>query len=208
MLTGRLPFAGKSAALSLDAKIKGSPEHPCERTPAHKIPAPVDALVMRALARHPALRFQSATEMRQAAEAVLEAPARARVTRRMMGFAAFAALMAFATVLVAGKAGDLGHAAVWLFSAPPGEGDRSLPARAPDPAPRPTSLPDATVEEALASTAGEPEAPGSAPEAPAGGSSAATAPGAVAGRAGVLPSDKEDQAQARRKRKSRVAKAK
>ncbi|MEJ7733648.1 MAG: serine/threonine-protein kinase, partial [Polyangiaceae bacterium] len=66
MLTGRIPFAEGSAVAILDAKTKGSPERPRDRAPSRGIPDPVDELVMRALARHPTVRFQSATEMRTA----------------------------------------------------------------------------------------------------------------------------------------------
>lgn len=156
MLTGRLPFAGKSAALILDAKIKGTPERPCERAATRKIPIAVDDFVMRALARHPNLRFQSATEMRQAAEAALDGPSRARVNRRMAGFAAIATLMGFAVVLLSGKAHDLGAS---LFS--PASTDRqSSPALETQ-----AATPPADGAEALAKgVAAEPSSPAAGAE--------------------------------------------
>ncbi|WP_438029485.1 serine/threonine-protein kinase [Sorangium sp. So ce233] len=107
MLTGRLPFVEPSLVALLDAKIKGSPERLRERAPSRQIPPFVDELVMRALARHPSVRFQSATEMRQAVLKALEAPARARSRRRVFGFAAVAAVMTVAGVLAVGKGREI-----------------------------------------------------------------------------------------------------
>ncbi|WP_437552816.1 protein kinase [Sorangium sp. So ce367] len=107
MLTGRLPFVEQSLVALIDAKIKGSPERLRERAPTRQIPTFVDDLVMRALARHPSVRFQSAAEMRKAILEALGRPARARTRRRAMGFAAVAAAMTLAGVLVVGKGRDL-----------------------------------------------------------------------------------------------------
>ncbi|WP_434047370.1 MULTISPECIES: serine/threonine-protein kinase [Sorangium] len=107
MLTGRLPFVEPSLVSLLDAKIKGSPERLRERAPSRQIPPFVDELVMRALARHPSVRFQSATEMRRAVLTALEAPARARSRRRALGFAAVAAVMTVAGVLAVGKGREI-----------------------------------------------------------------------------------------------------
>src|SRR5262249_11130755 len=87
----------------LEAKTKGSPEHPRDTAPAREIPEAVDALVMKALARHPRERFQTATEMRQAIDAALEAPAR-RGRSRLAAAAVIAALAVFAVFAVVGKA--------------------------------------------------------------------------------------------------------
>jgi serine/threonine-protein kinase len=108
MVTGRLPFVADSPVALLDAKIKGSPERARDRAPARRIPPHVDELLMRALARHPSVRFQSAAEMRHAVEVALEVPARARARRRAVGFAALAVAMAFAGALLVGKGRDLG----------------------------------------------------------------------------------------------------
>ncbi|WP_437717929.1 serine/threonine-protein kinase [Sorangium sp. So ce448] len=107
MLTGRLPFVEQSLVALIDAKIKGSPERLRERAPTRQIPTFVDDLVMRALARHPSVRFQSAAEMRKAILEALGRPARARTRRRALGFAAVAAAMALAGVLVVGKGREL-----------------------------------------------------------------------------------------------------
>lgn len=85
MLTGRLPFAQSSAVAIIDAKTKGSPESPRARAAARGIPKSVDALVMRAMARHPSVRFQTAGEMRAAIRSALDEPARRRRRGRRMG---------------------------------------------------------------------------------------------------------------------------
>ncbi|MEP7120696.1 MAG: serine/threonine-protein kinase [Byssovorax sp.] len=130
MLTGRLPFVGEGSVAILDAKIKGSPEHPRERAPARGIPLHVDELVMRALARHPSVRFQTAAEMRAAIEIALETPRKARAGRRTLGFVALAATMAFAALVLVGKAKQI-RAAVPFLHAPA----RTEMAAAPIPAP-------------------------------------------------------------------------
>src|SRR5262249_40969512 len=104
MLTGRLPFVGASAVVVLDAKTRGSPERPCERAPALRLSGEVDELVMRAIARHPSVRFQAGSEMRVAVGGALEQPARTRATRRAWGFSALAGSMAFGAVLIVGAA--------------------------------------------------------------------------------------------------------
>jgi serine/threonine-protein kinase len=102
MLTGRLPFAGASAVAILDAKAKGSPERPRSTAPTADIPEAVDALVMKALARHPSERFQTASEMRRAVEAVVRAPSRGG-RARVAAASVVAALMAVTAVVGAVK---------------------------------------------------------------------------------------------------------
>jgi serine/threonine-protein kinase len=101
LLTGRLPFVAKSAALLLDAKAKGSPERPRDRAPMRDIPAAVDELVMCAIARHPTARFQSAAEMARAVDAALRAPERRRRVGRAVGLVAFVGAMLAAVGLLA-----------------------------------------------------------------------------------------------------------
>jgi serine/threonine protein kinase len=121
MLTGRLPFAGESSVAILDAKIKGSPEHLRDRTPSRDIPRAVDDLVMRALARHPSVRFQTAAEMAEAIEETLLAPARKQSRLRTLGYASIAAAMAFTAVVFAGKARGIHLALPWHRAAAPTE---------------------------------------------------------------------------------------
>jgi serine/threonine-protein kinase len=87
MLTGRLPFVGPSAVAILDAKAKGNPESPRSTAPTLDIPLALDALVMKALARHPSERFQTASEMIRALDAVAAAPTRGRRGRLVVASA-------------------------------------------------------------------------------------------------------------------------
>jgi serine/threonine-protein kinase len=96
LLCGSLPFDGDGEVGALAAKAKGSPEPLSERCPGRAVPSEVDELVLRALARHAAVRFPSATAMREAIERVEAAPARRRSRRRG------AALTALAMTLLAG----------------------------------------------------------------------------------------------------------
>jgi serine/threonine-protein kinase len=113
MIAGRLPFAGPSSVAVLDAKVKGSPE----RLPA-EVPAAVDALVMKALARHPSERFQTATEMRAAVGAALAPPPKRRRGRT----AAIAAVLCaglLAALASTPKGKQLRAAVPWLRPRPP-----------------------------------------------------------------------------------------
>jgi serine/threonine-protein kinase len=102
-LTGRLPFPQETAVAILEAKGKGSPERIAERAPTIEVPRAVDDLVMKALARHASERFASATEMRAAIKAALDAPVRLRARRRKVGFALVALTMAFAAIVFVGR---------------------------------------------------------------------------------------------------------
>ncbi|WP_437909326.1 protein kinase [Sorangium sp. So ce327] len=176
MLTGRLPFVEQSLVALIDAKIKGSPERLRERAPTRQIPTFVDDLVMRALARHPSVRFQSAAEMRKAILEALGRPARARTRRRAMGFAAVAAAMTLAGVLVVGKGRELVARvpAVAALVGAAGEAAASSGDEAQPAAP-------AVAAEAPAAAA-EAQSLAAAAEAPAGGALAAAsyAPASVA----------------------------
>ncbi|MBK8251108.1 MAG: protein kinase [Polyangiaceae bacterium] len=97
MLTGRLPFEGKSALAILDQKRKGSPPKPQEIAPARAIPETVSDVLMKALSRQPSARFQSATEMIRAIENALGSSRKRSSSRRILGgLAAVTALLAIA----------------------------------------------------------------------------------------------------------------
>jgi serine/threonine-protein kinase len=66
MLTGRLPFTGKSHFDVLRAQVEEAP--PSLRAFAPGLPAALDAVVARALAKSPDERFQSVAELRRALE--------------------------------------------------------------------------------------------------------------------------------------------
>jgi serine/threonine protein kinase len=104
LLTGRRPFAEDSAVKVLDAKLKGAPETVRERAPNLRIPGGVSRLVARAMARHPTRRYPSAAAMAAAISECLDAPSRVRSRRRAMGASVFAAVMAFAVVLLTQQA--------------------------------------------------------------------------------------------------------
>ncbi len=96
LMTGRLPFEGPSPVAIIDQKRKGSPPRPEEIAPSRGIPAAVSELVLKALARHPSARFQSATEMRKAIDAALSGT-RVKKSRRFLGaLTAVTALLAVA----------------------------------------------------------------------------------------------------------------
>lgn len=103
LLTGTLPFERDSAVAILEAKVKGSPEHPRERARDRDIPEGVDELVMRAIARHPSLRFGSAREMIAAIDRELDSGKARR--RRWVGAVVFAASAAGALAALASFAG-------------------------------------------------------------------------------------------------------
>jgi tetratricopeptide (TPR) repeat protein len=80
MLTGRLPFTAETTAQILDLLLHAPAPAPSGLR-AGVVPA-VDALVLHALEKSPAKRFQSASEMREALDAVLSgAPAGSAVRR-------------------------------------------------------------------------------------------------------------------------------
>lgn len=98
LCTGRLPFEGPSAVAILEEKRKGSPPKPTEIAPSRAIPEAVSDVILKALARHPGARFQSATEMRKAIDAALAGAPRARRSRRWVGaIAAVTAMLALAS---------------------------------------------------------------------------------------------------------------
>jgi serine/threonine-protein kinase len=69
LLTGRVPFDGKSPVNVMLAQQEGEVMPPsAERGEA--LPASLDALVLRSMAKDPAERYQSVTELRQALEQV------------------------------------------------------------------------------------------------------------------------------------------
>jgi tetratricopeptide (TPR) repeat protein/predicted Ser/Thr protein kinase len=61
MLTGRLPFDGPSSAAILDATLHQAPLPPTRLAPG--LPPALDAIVLKALAKDPAYRYQAAREL-------------------------------------------------------------------------------------------------------------------------------------------------
>jgi serine/threonine-protein kinase len=205
MLTGSLPFTGSSPVALLAAKIKAMPERPKERCPGKDIPRAADEIVMRAMARHPSLRFQSACEMRQAIEKVLDAPAALRLRRRVAGLSIIAATMAFAAVLLVGRASEIRSAAGRLIASPTAaDVTAAADVKAADPvepaAPDPVEPSEAQA--AMAPVEADPVQIG--PEPPAG-DSASNAEGSAASEA--TDSDQDEDPTGEAAKKAAVAQA-
>ncbi len=223
MITGSLPFTGPSSVAVLDAKIKGSPERPRSRAPAREIPPAVDALVMKALARHPSQRFQTATEMRLAVESALADPSR-RSRARLAAASAVALVALLGAGAWASHAPKLRAAIPWLHRADAtvavavAEAPADAPAvdaqAGPDgfdqgddgdfvddtPPPAPAAEPAAPVDEPAAA-----EKPRRRKHGPKGGAKVAKAKGPDATPGGKGDDDGNDKP--RHKRKGKVAHA-
>jgi serine/threonine-protein kinase len=223
MIAGRLPFAGPSSVAVLDAKIKGSPE----RLP-DDVSAPIDALVMKALARHPSERFQTATEMREAvAAALLPRPPRRRGRALLVATVVAAGLLAALSFTPKGK--QLRASVSWLRARPPVALAQATPPDDPhdvstldagdegdvvdDTIPPPTAAPTAVAaaEPAPTVTPAEPSAQPTAEPAPQPVAAAEKPHGKKRKAKAHLDDGPRDQAKAdkpgRRKHKAKVAKA-
>jgi eukaryotic-like serine/threonine-protein kinase len=92
MLTGRLPFEGETATDVADRIINGDP--PALSRFNYAVPERLDAIVLKALAKDPAFRYQSARELYIDLHAIgrwLEDPTASRSTRRAPASGASAA---------------------------------------------------------------------------------------------------------------------
>jgi serine/threonine-protein kinase len=76
VLTGRVPFEGETAYMIMNARLIGDPVAPRARNP--EIRPQVEEIILRAMARDPKDRFQSASELR----AAVDAPETVTVTGR------------------------------------------------------------------------------------------------------------------------------
>ena len=72
MLTGRKPFVADTSYSVLNAQLNQPPRPPLEWNPA--IPRELNDIVLRAMAKRPEDRFQTADEFRTALRGVVEAP--------------------------------------------------------------------------------------------------------------------------------------
>jgi eukaryotic-like serine/threonine-protein kinase len=72
MLTGRKPFVADTSYSVLNAQMNEAPKPPVELNPA--IPLELNRIVLRAMAKRPEDRFQTAEEFRTDLRAVIEAP--------------------------------------------------------------------------------------------------------------------------------------
>ncbi|MCB9754154.1 MAG: serine/threonine protein kinase [Myxococcales bacterium] len=72
LLTGVTPFSGTTLMEILSQSALDDATPPRERVPEAQIPERIEAIVMRAIAREPEERFQSAAALREAIEAAME----------------------------------------------------------------------------------------------------------------------------------------
>lgn len=72
MLTGRKPFQADTSYSVLNAQLNEAPTPPVQLNPA--LPHTLNEIILKAMAKAPADRFQSADEMRNAIKAVLQQP--------------------------------------------------------------------------------------------------------------------------------------
>jgi serine/threonine-protein kinase len=102
MLCGRLPFQCKDDIAFLRAHIKETPPAPSSAAPDAKIPAVVDALVLRALDKDPDKRWKNANEMIAAIDAAAgHKPLEGRGAGRLVWAAIILVLLAVALVVAA-----------------------------------------------------------------------------------------------------------
>lgn len=78
LLTGSTPFQGPNKLAVIEAHLETEIPPPSQCAPAMRIPAAVDAIVVRALAKEPSARFQSAEAFAQALRDVLQSPSTSR----------------------------------------------------------------------------------------------------------------------------------
>jgi serine/threonine-protein kinase len=91
LVCGSRPFEG-SPVVVMGKQLRETPESPRSRSAA--VPADIDAVIMKALLKSKDDRFSSAREMREAMEAALARPGKAK--SRVKGIAAFAGIAAIA----------------------------------------------------------------------------------------------------------------
>lgn len=69
LLTGQLPFVGENSTRTASLRLTNDPKPPSSLNPA--VPPELDAVVLKALARSPEERYQTAEEFKQALQALL-----------------------------------------------------------------------------------------------------------------------------------------
>jgi eukaryotic-like serine/threonine-protein kinase len=95
MLAGRVPFTGESPTVIMMKQVQDEP--PSVRDARHDLPAGIDNLIRKALAKNPAERFQSAGEL---SEALTEAAAGADSATSLTGMPPVAETVSNAPVSV------------------------------------------------------------------------------------------------------------
>jgi serine/threonine-protein kinase len=112
LVTGALPHEAPSIPALLDRKLAGAPGPASDIAPGQGIPKALDRLLERALTPEPANRFQSASELREALEALAGERGARRSIRRGIGVAALG-VATFAAATVLGASLSSGGAAAW-----------------------------------------------------------------------------------------------
>ncbi len=148
MLTGARAFEGASSVVVMGKQLRETPLPPRVRAPARPIPAAVEAIVVRAMAKDRNARPPSALAMRVALEEALAAPQRMRSRLKRGASMALTCLAMVACALASAKwartevgALDAKEAAVVLAPAPtppPAPAPTPTPTLALAPAPQPT----------------------------------------------------------------------
>jgi serine/threonine-protein kinase len=148
MLTGERAFEGSSSVVVMGKQLRETPQPPHVRAPGCKMPAALEAAVVRAMAKKPEERFASAQAMRVALEETLLAPVRRRARARRI-----------ATSLVTGACmiAAAGASAAWarvhataIAPAPVVLAAAAGPAPMPMPMPAPAPMPSPAPAPALA----------------------------------------------------------
>lgn len=78
MVTGQLPFKGKTVADFIEAHLRFEPMPPSTMTDSHVIDPEMEAIILRAMSKDPDKRFASIDAMKQALDGYLERQAQAR----------------------------------------------------------------------------------------------------------------------------------
>ncbi len=142
MLTGERAFDGPSSVVVMGKQLRETPRPPKACLPSRSIPRALDAIVVRAMAKSPERRFQSAAEMHAALEGVLTAPKRAAGAWRSVATAALPCMALFAGSFAYTQwRPELAKAAPVACPVPQARAEASTPEDAPRPEPRPV-VPD------------------------------------------------------------------
>jgi serine/threonine protein kinase len=94
LITGSPVFDGESSVVIMGKQLREEPEGLRARAPHRGIPAELDAIVLKALQKDVAKRFDSATALREALTTALENPARRRAKAKKWASTATAAVLA------------------------------------------------------------------------------------------------------------------
>ncbi len=106
LLTGTCPFDGPSPVVVMGKQLRETPEYPRVRAPRRGIPADVEDVVVKLLAKKPSARFATATDVRLALEETLSTPGKhsARVRRAASAVVATAMALSIGAGLVSYRA--------------------------------------------------------------------------------------------------------